>query len=625
MALEQQAEFLAKIPPFDLLQDKALQHMASSMDVVYFPVDSFIPVSASQSNTQNYLYFVIKGLVTEHLDETLLGHYSARGFFGERELLQKNKEVGKTKFSVLEEAILYRLPGVLFLEAFDNNAAIQNYFNASIVDKLNHLHQTVQATSSTEIMMDSVCSAPIQALVEVEEQQTLQQAVAKMVENKSDACIVLNQKSQSPLGIVTSTDVMKFIAKQDSTELTRPGVLTELANSPLQTVHQFDFLFNALLKMTRFQIDRLVVRADEGFVGFLHLKDLMSLFANQSGLVLLKVEQAQNVQDLNTLGNQVDSLIGSLNRKGIKTHYIAKLVNELHRKMIQKLVMFLLPENLKDSVNVLVMGSEGRAEQVLRTDQDNALIYSNDLNETEERELAEFSVRFTDAMIEIGFPRCPGDVMLSNPIWRQSESGFKSQLSDWFNQPNLENFMSIAIFYDAESVSGDEKMMLSVKARLAAKIRENPVFLRHFALPAIQFATPVSFFGNLLTEQDKGVKKIDLKKGGIFPIVHGVRCYALEQGMTETNTHWRIKALMDKGVFEESFGIELGETLNYLNTLRLESMLQQKESKLVENPDNYIKVHDLSHLQQDLLKQSFQVVDEFKKRLTYHFKLREVM
>jgi CBS domain-containing protein len=151
----------------------------------------------------------------------------------------------------------------------------------------------------------------------------------------------------------------------------------------------------------------------------------------------------------------------------------------------------------------------------------------------------------------------------------------------------------------------------------------------------LQFATPVSFFGGLRTEKSSGTEFMDIKKGGIFPIVHGVRCYALEKQIAPTNTHWRIKALMDLGVFEKSFGIELGETLNFLNTLRLESMLKQvnllgvnggNESDAISAvPDNYIDVGNLSHLQQDLLKQSLGVVEGFKKRVTQHFKLHEVL
>nr|MDA3807296.1 DUF294 nucleotidyltransferase-like domain-containing protein [Thiomicrorhabdus sp.] len=338
------------------------------------------------------------------------------------------------------------------------------------------------------------------------------------------------------------------------------------------------------------------------------------------------------------VAQQIDQLIENLNRKGIKTHYIAKLVNELHRKMIRKLMELLLPEELHSEVCLIVMGSEGRAEQVVRTDQDNALIFSNELSEKAQEQLTIFSGSFTQAMIAIGFPACPGNIMLSNPMWRQSVIHFSEKVRQWFDHPSHESFMQIAILFDAEVVYGHSDWLLALKCKLQQRMADNPIFLRHFAKAVIQFETPVSFFGGLRTEKTSGTESIDLKKGGIFPIVHGVRCYALEYRIQPTNTHWRIKALIDLGVFKESFGIELGETLNFLNTLRLESMLKQvnqlnteldsfssvtRDASVV--PDNYIDVSDLSHLQQDLLKQSLNVVEAFKKRVTKHFKLNEML
>ena len=664
MAIEQQAEFLQQIPPFGLIDGQALRQAALSMDVIYLPTGALVPLLANEKRTESgisaYLYFVIKGVIAEESQGLVVGRYSVRGYFGEREILKmQNATIPKSNdlansdsiFKVLEEAILYRMPATIFLELFQQNDDFQQHFNASIVDKLNAMHNAVQTTASTEVMMDTVCSAPIQPLVMVSDAETLQIAIQKMVEHKTDACVVALHASMSnddkknggkaadvEYGIVTSTDILRLIAAGQIELLQQDLATSGLANGPLLTVHEFDYLFNALLKITRFQVDRLVVRSDSGLVGFLNLKDLMSLFANQSGLALLKVDQAESVDDLHAVAQQIDQLVENLNRKGIKTHYIAKLVNELHRKMIRKLVELLLPDALQSEVCLIVMGSEGRAEQVLRTDQDNALIFSNGLSDKAREQLAIFSDAFTQAMITIGFPVCPGNIMLSNPVWRQPVGQFSEKLRQWFDEPTHESFMHIAILFDAEAIYGNEDWLLTIKRKLQQRMADNPIFLRHFAKTVIQFETPVSFFGGLRTEKTSGTESIDIKKGGIFPIVHGVRCYALEYGINPTNTHWRIKALIDLGVFEESFGIELGETLNFLNTLRLESMLKQAShlnseagslSGLVEGtrvvPNNYIDVSGLSHLQQDLLKQSLNVVEDFKKRATKHFKLHEVL
>lgn len=612
MAITQQRDFLAQIPPFDQLEEVLLNELADSMDVIYLPSKS--KIKFEEVVDEHFLYLLIKGKVAEIQGDEVTSRYSIRGFFGDTDILAE--AVRLAHYEVQEEAIAYKLPAKLFLKAFEQNHDFAHFFNSSIVEKLNRIHEAVQSATSTEVMMDTVCSAPLQPYVSLDEECTLHQAAQLMVGQRTDACIV--EFKDCEIGIVTSTDILKLLANNE------PGFaslrLGELANKPVQTVHEFDYLFNALLKMTRFQIDRLVVRGDQGYRGFLHQKDLMSLFANQSGLVLLKVEQAQSVADLVVLGEQVDGLIANLYRKGIKTHYIAKLVNELHRKMIHKLVEFLLPTHLMDKVSIFVMGSEGRSEQVIRTDQDNALIYSDDLSCGEISELKAFSLSFISTLQEMGFPPCPGDIMLSNSSWRMSKTDFMQKVTGWFANPSEENFMHAAILFDAETVFGQEEWLIELKQALQYEKERYSNFLRHFAVSVLRFKTPIGFLGGLVVDSEAGHEVIDIKKGGIFSIVHGVRCYALEAGISKTNTHWRIKALMDEGIFDKEFGIELGETLNFLNTLRLESMLHQL-AEGCQIPDNKVRLSELSHMQQGLLKQSFGVVDGFKKRITHHFAL----
>lgn len=620
MAITQQREFLAQIHPFNQLDEALLYRLADKMDVVYWPEKTIIPCDSQ--TTQSFVYVVIKGLVVETLNNEVIGKFGIRSFFGEASLLGQISE--NQTYQVQEEVIAYRLPAKLFLMAYEQSAEFAQFFSTNLVEKLNQIHQDQQMATSTEVMMDTVISAPIQKMVVINEQASAIEAAQQMTQAKSDACLLAFQDGSH--GIVTSTDLLKLMAQGDLSNFSSPSGLAKIANKPVYSVHEYDYLFNALLKMTRYQIDRLAVRNDEGFVGFLHQKDLMSVFANQSGLVLIKVDQATTVEDLIEIGPQIDRLVQNLNRKGIKTHYIAKLVNELHRKMIYKLTELLLPAELNHKVSVVVMGSEGRSEQVIRTDQDNALIYADDLSIEQQNSLTIFAAKFSQSLQEMGFPPCPGNIMLSNPNWRMTLSAFKSKIEEWFKSPSEENFMNAAILFDAECVFGSPEFLHQVKRALQYQQQAYPNFLRHFAIGALRFKTPVGFFGGLVADVESSTNDevIDIKKGGIFAIVHGIRCYALEAGVEQTNTHWRIKQLMDMGILDKEFGIELGETLNFLNTLRLESMLSQV-SQGIDLPDNKVHLSELSHLQQDILKESFKVVDGFKKRLIHHFGLSGMM
>ncbi|KUJ71971.1 putative nucleotidyltransferase substrate binding domain-containing protein [Thiomicrospira sp. WB1] len=606
MADQDTLAYLTQVLPFDRLNETELAQAADALDVVYFPQDAQIPLNRQGSA---YLYLVIKGRVSEchQSDESAqCGLYGVHAAFGASSLLDQNAHL---VYRALEETVAYRLPFSVFETLLHSNNAFEAFYFHDITQKLSQFHRQLQEESSSEAMMDAVSIAPLHALIEVNGATGIQACVEKMQAQQSDACVVHHHDQ---VGIVTASDLLRGLALE-SFDLQSP--VGELATFPVITINQGDFLFNALLKMTRYGVDRLVVRDGQTLKGVLHQKELMSLFANQSGLVMLTLERAETFDDLKQVVTQIDQLVAGLSNKGVKTHYIAKLVNELHRKLQAKLWSLLDEDGRFDDVTYVVMGSEGRSEQVVRTDQDNAVIFPDHLSRDG---LMAFCEHFNQKLIELGFPPCPGNIMLSNPEWCLSEQQWRQKLIQWFDDPSEDGFMALAILFDAQVVRGEAQRLEDLKEALWQQVEKRPMFLPHFALSVSQFETPIGLFGRLITQKDAG-HSIDIKKGGIFPIVHGIRCLALEGRIEPTNTHWRIRKLMDAGVFSEAFGIELGETLNFLNTLRLQAMLHKKmQGKAV---DNRIETDELSHFQQDLLKEAFGVVNQFKKVIEQHFKL----
>lgn len=603
--------FLKSNLPFDRLDQVGLEKAAKALDVVYFPLDARIPLDRAENA---FLYIVIKGRVAEFHEEAPSSQcalYGKNAQFGASVLLEQ--QVGKLEYHAIEECILYRLPAKVFHHLLTNCIEFEAFYFNDITQKLSHFHKQLQTESSSEAMMDAVKIAPLYALVEIDVRTSIQQCVELMEAKKTDACLVRDGENY---GVVTSSDLLRGLAIRRF-DLT--SSVSDLVSFPVISINQNDYLFNALLKMTRYGVDRLMVRNKEGFVGVLHQKELMSLFANQSGLVMLTLERATNYEDLEKAIGQIDSLVAGLGNKGVKTHYIAKLVNELHRKLQAKLWQILDTEQAFEQVTFIVMGSEGRSEQVVRTDQDNAVIYDESICP---EALGRFCETYSAHLIQLGFPSCPGNIMVSNPFWRMSQHAFERQIIEWFKNPSLECFMNLAILFDAQTVIGDEQRLTNVKLTLFQQINKRPMFLSQFARAVWQFETPIGLFGRLITQKDAR-HSIDLKKGGIFPIIHGIRCLALEKGIEKTNTHWRIRELINLHVFDEAFGVELGETLNFLNTLRLQSMLDKKAKN--QPVDNLIETDQLSHIQQDLLKDSFNVVNRFKKLIQQHFKLEGLL
>lgn len=260
------------------------------------------------------------------------------------------------------------------------------------------------------------------------------------------------------------------------------------------------------------------------------------------------------------------------------------------------------------------MGSEGREEQILKTDQDNALILSNEC-QIEKQELETFTKEFTETLMRFGYPKCPGDIMISNPEWVMTELQFKEKISEWIEEKDSDSFMQLAIVYDAIAVVGDGKLLEHVKSYLYKKIETGSAFFTHFAKASISFETPLGLFTKFIVDE----KGIDIKKGGLFAIVHGVRSLSLEHNIVETNTIVRLKKLNDMGVIDRALTSDLIESFNFFLTLRLKSNLAHLDRG--EEITNFLNPKKLSKIEKDLLKDALKTVDKFKKLIIFHYKL----
>ena len=472
------------------------------------------------------------------------------------------------------------------------------------VDQVGAEPMMANAPFTTAKIRDAYLNPPIF----VETATTLHETALVMKAHKAKCVLV---RSSGEIGIVTATDLREAAMVQRQS---LDGPVGPIANYELVTMAPDDFLFNALLRMTRHNVSRLVIQEGATLYGILEHIDLLSYLSNHSHLIALQIERAQSREELGWASRDLVHMIRDLHSNGTRIRYIMQLVSELNKKLLHKLFELLAPPELRDNSCLLVMGSEGREEQVLKTDQDNALILRDGFDYPD---LARVTEQFTESLLEFGYPRCPGNIMVSNPYWTKSVAAFKEELFNWIVHPNRDSFLQFAIFCDARAVAGDENLLRHVKDRMYRLLSDHQAFFSQFAKSTVAFETPLGFFTNFVMEKNRD--ELDLKKGGIFPIVHGVRSLALEYRLPQTNTIERITALSQRNLFDPGFSAELIEAFTYLSTLRAEAGLEKAERGVAQ--DNYLNPKDLNKLRRELLRDSFKVVNEFKKFITYHFKL----
>jgi len=398
----------------------------------------------------------------------------------------------------------------------------------------------------------------------------------------------------------------------------------KIATKGLIYINEEDFLFNAQLIMAKHGVKRVVVKNDKDeIIGILDQISLSSFFATNIFSVSNQIVKAETVEELKEASLSFIKIIKSLNAKGVKIEFISKLINQLNKKLLDKLYKILAPKELYEKSCLVVMGSEGRGEQILKTDQDNALILSDDCA-IEENELQKFTSKFTETLVDFGFPRCEGNIMVSNPYWCRKKSDFKDLIYSWINEPTGDNFMNIAIFYDAVYVSGDKNLITGLKEYLFKISSNSQTFYALFAKVILSFDVPLGFFDGFVfnSKDNKHKNEIDIKRGGIFIIVQGIRSLSLENKIFNTNTAKRIKKLVEIGIIEEEFAKELTMAFNFLTNLKLKSNLEKLDKNI--EIDNYINPNNLNTMEKDLLKESFKIVNKLKKKLEFHFKLNYV-
>ena len=613
MSILEQKTFITKIHPFEYLDKIQLEEFVENIDITYFKKNEIIQKETSKPT---HLYFILKGIVQEKNEEEVLSLFSKNEIFDPVSLI---KNYSKNTFVTIEETICYSLPRDVFIKILDENNELESYFFQTISQKLNNNIHNEKNKDMANIMIAKVKDAKIHKAVIIDYQKTIFEAANIIKKQKVPTLLLRDEKEE--IYIVTDSD---FREKVILNRMSFDEKVINIASKGLIYVNENDFLFNAQLIMAKYGIKRVVVKNDEQeIIGILDQISLSSFFATNIFSVSNEIVQAETLEELKNASHSFIKIIKSLNAKGVKIEFISKLIHQLNKKLLDKLYKLLAPKELYENSCLIVMGSEGRAEQILRTDQDNALIISNKC-ELDREEIYKFTIQFTETLVDFGFPRCEGNIMLSNPYWCRRTKEFKDLIYSWVNEPSPDNLMNTAIFYDAYCVSGNKELILELKEYLFNVCANSQTFNSSFAKVISSFDVPLGFFdGFVLDSKDsKHKNELDIKKGGIFLIVHSIRALSLEHHILKINTIDRIKTLTKKGVFEEESAQELIMSFNYLSMLKLKSNLEKLDKK--EKIDNYINPNELNTMEKDLLKDSFKIVNNLKKKLEYHFRLNYV-
>ncbi|BEU97925.1 CBS domain-containing protein [Acidovorax sp. DW039] len=598
--------FPFSLSPFDCLDPDEQRRVRASVDIAYFPQHAAI---LEPGDTPAYLFVIVKGYVQQLDDGDAVATLGPDDCFDGRSLVAGRVS---SRFVAAQEVVAYQLARHTVIELIASNATFGALLFADLGHKLSVLAERQQPRELPSLSLSRVGEAFLRPVHSVPAHTDILSVVRLMREQRTSSVVVCDEAAARK-GIFSRTLLQQAILDGRPLQSMPVG---DWARYPLIEVRSTELLGDAMALMLRHRIHRLVVEEGGVMLGVLEALDLLSYLSNQSHIVTLQIEQARDLQSLGQAASQMTKVIAQLFRSGSRVELIARLVQQLNARLFERAWQLIAPADLVANSCLFVMGSEGRGEQLLKTDQDNGLILRDGYMPPED--LQGICERFSQALGQFGYPPCPGHIMLSNPAWRRTAKDFAAMLRQWVWQPAGDNLMHLAIFMDAHAVAGDADLLAQVSEGLHQLATDNDALLSRFAAAMDAFGTHGGWLSKLFS-LGEAPAPLHLKKEGLFPLLHGVRSLALAHHVRATSTVARVQALVAQGALSPGEGEDVLEALHVFMALKLKAGLAEQEQ--ARPVTGTVSVQHLSSLDRDLLKDALGVVKRFQQLLRTRFHL----
>ncbi|MEZ5891304.1 MAG: DUF294 nucleotidyltransferase-like domain-containing protein [Xanthobacteraceae bacterium] len=597
--------FDAQNPPFDRLTHDQISQLRAALDIGYFrPGDTII----EQGQRSENLHIVLKGSVEERDGEKIEAVLGPKDTFDSRSLVHGP---AGSSFVSADETLCYLVPKAVVLELIAKNTGFAAFFYSEISRKLRSYAVGRESSGVDSTLRARVRDVRYHPAVFVDGSTTIKQAGRLMRDNNNNTLLI---REGDVVGIITGTDLAKRIVLEGHTLSTK---IKDVCHFDVASINIDDFIFDAVIAMTHHNKRRLAIESNGQFVGVLEDIDILGLVAGNPQLIPGQIERAHTIDDLIPTAGDIQSQVERLHKQGARVEVIAEITSDLNRRLFAKVFNLVASPAIREAGCLIVMGSEGRGEQTVRTDQDNGLLLSHPVPEDE---LKAFRDGFTGALEKFGFPPCPGNVMVRNPQWSQPIDSFLRQLKSWIIAPTDESPMNLGIFFDAVPVIGPNELLDRAKTAMIELMHGESAYLSRFARAIDQFeGASAGVFTSIMASVGVGSDEIDVKKTGTFPIVHGIRTFAIDVGLKEVPTVQRIEALAANGTLGAELSRDLVGALSYFMEIRLRSQLRAMKTGKREL-EAIVRLSELTTRDRDLLRDALRVVKRFREvvRSRYH-------
>jgi CBS domain-containing protein len=440
---------------------------------------------------------------------------------------------------------------------------------------------------------------------------------AKIMTDAQKSSILVRGRDGKMNGIVTDVVLRERVVAGN---LSPDIAVSEVMSSPLIHVDDTALIFEAVLLLQERGIKHLAVRNKDGeVISVISNEELLDVHRYSAAFLIEEIRESGSVEEISASRERLPRIVKALIDSGAHAENITRIITTVSDTILGRLIDFAIEQLGEPPARFafISLGSEGRSEQTLVTDQDNAIIFE-DIGEDEKQSVhgyfQEFSTTVCTWLDQVGYDFCNGNVMAMNTQWCQPLSQWKQYFTRWITESSPEDLMEVSIFFDFRCLYGDNRFVDDLREHISSRTENKAAFLYQLAQNTLLFKVPLDFFGKIAVESGGDHPNTFNIKHVMAQIVGFARIYAVNYSIESTNTLKRIDILFEKNVLNKVTHEELVESYNYLMQLRFRHQVSMIDRG--EPPDNHVNINELSHMEKELFEKIFSQVNRLRKRLS---------
>lgn len=614
--LDEVRGFIADLEPFTRLPESELDDLPAQMSMQYVRRGEDI-ILLGQPN--DFLYLIRSGAVDVlGEDGLLLDRRDAGRSFGYSTLVGENSS--RYTMTAVEDSLLLTLPRADFLALVERNPDIQRfYFSQS--RRIRAAADELREDASSEVLRTQLADFKINDPASIGPDATIRRAAQLMEERKVSSLLITTDGQLA--GIVTDRDLRGRVVAQ-GLDISLP--VTDIMTANPRTVPSDTLAFEVMLLMAEVRIHHLPIVDGGQLTGIVTTADVMRLLRHDPIYLTADLSRRNSPEELKNAYSEASEVAARFIERGASAEETAGMMTIAGDSLARRLLT--IGEEKFGTPPVpyafVVVGSQGRREMGLASDQDNALVLSDDYVEAEHGEyfaqLSEFVCRGLDTAGQV---LCPGDMMAMNPQWRMTQSQWVDTFHTWVTAPDPDALLHAQTFFDFRPIHGDIELGESVHTSAVGMARGARRMQAHLASLAARREPPLGFFRGLVVDRSgEYANTLNVKKGGTAGIVQMARLFSLNAGVTAVGTRRRLTDAAAEGAVSEKGALDLLDAFEYLRTITLRHQAQQVREKIV--PDYNIDPNQLSKMDREHLRDSFQIIKNMQNALATKYPVRSI-